>query len=105
MFESIEGIFREIVKYGVLALEIVGAVLILLFSALAVVHLIKRDMRKSREQMEKGIMVGLNFLLGSEVLKTIIAPDWNDIGMTCAVLVMRAGITLLLQWEKKHGEK
>ena len=105
MFESIEEIFREIVKYGVLALEIVGAVLVLFFSILALIELFKRDKQKSREQMVKGITLGLNFLLGSEVLRTIIAPDWNDIGMTCAVLAMRAGITVLLHWEKKHGEE
>jgi len=40
-------------------------------------------------------------LLGSEVLKTIVAPGWTDIGMTCAIILMRAGVTVLLKWENK----
>jgi uncharacterized membrane protein len=35
------------------------------------------------------------------VLKTIIAPDWKDIGMTCAILLMRAAMSLLIYWETK----
>ena len=101
MFEQIEEIFRLVMKYGILVLEIVGAVLILYYSVRALVFLVK-DMKKSRHEMATGITLGLNFLLGSEVLKTIIAPDWTEVGLTCAVLLMRAGITVLLHWENKH---
>jgi uncharacterized membrane protein len=43
--------------------------------------------------------------LVGEVLKTIIAPDWKDIGMTCAILLMRAAVTVLLHWERQHEEE
>ena len=49
----------------------------------------------------EGITTGLSFLLVSEVLKTIIDRDWTSIGMTCAILLMRASISLLVHWESK----
>ena len=103
--EQIETIFQNVIRYGVLALEAVGAVLILFFFIRSLIALCRKDLRSSRREMAAGISTGLSFLLGSEVLKTIIAPGWNDIGMTCAILVMRAGISLLVRWENQHEEE
>ena len=58
------------------------------------------DIMANRGEMQ-GAMEALNLLLGSEVLKTIVAPGWTDIGMTCAIILMRAGVTVLLKWENK----
>ena len=102
--EQTEAVFQSIVRYGVLALEAIGSILILFFSIRSVICLVKKDLKGSRYQMTLGITTGLSFMLGSEVLNTIIAPGLNDIGMTCAILIMRAGITLLVHWENKHEE-
>ena len=105
MLEQIELSFQNVIRYGVLALEAVGSVLILFFSVRSVIALLKKDLKRSRHEMTIGITTGLSFMLGSEVLKTLIAPGWGDIGMTCAILLMRAGITLLVHWENKHEEE
>ena len=55
--------------------------------------------------MAEGIATALSFLLGSEVLKTIIAPDWMDLGMTAAILAMRAAMSVLIHWETHHEPK
>lgn len=101
MLEQIRGFFDQGVGYAILFLEITGAVLILINAVQALIFLIKGNKRQSREEMAEGITLGLSFLLGSEVLNTIVAPDWQEIGMTCAILVMRAGINLLLYYERK----
>ena len=84
-----------------LILEAVGAVIIFVSAIRALMCAVKQR-GKSRIVFSEGIATALNFLLGSEVLKTIIAPDWRDIGMTCAIIVMRAAMALLLHWENKH---
>lgn len=105
MYHAIEEIFRIVVEYGILALEIVGAVLILVSGVRALITLLsgKGDCKLV---MANGIVTALSFLLGGEALKTIIAPDWKDIGMTCAVLFMRAAMSVLIHWEThgSHGE-
>ena len=101
MYETLEHIFRVVVEYGILLFETVGVV-ILLVSAVKALICLARSQSQSKLEMARGITTALSFLLGSEVLKTIVAPDWRDIGMTCAVLLMRAGMAVLIHWEGKH---
>ena len=105
MFETIEEVFQTVVRYGILALEAVGAIIILFFSVKSFLLLLRGSTAKSRMALTEGITSGLSFLLGSEVLRTIIAPDWTDIGMTCAILLMRAGVTVLVRWENKEEKE
>ena len=101
MFDQIEGIFQLVVSYGILLLDAVGAVVIMIYSIRSIICLCKKKSDMSRHVMTEGITTGLSFLLGSEVLKTIVAPDWSAIGMTCAILLIRAAVTILVRWENK----
>ncbi|MBR2822395.1 MAG: DUF1622 domain-containing protein [Clostridia bacterium] len=102
MYEQLEEIFRLIVNYAILILEALGALVILVNTVRSIGQRFGRNKDASRETLTEGISSGLSFLLSSEVLKTIVAPDWKEIGMTCAVLAMRAGMTVLIKWEEKH---
>ena len=103
MYEGFESIFGTVILYCILALEAIGAIIILISAAQAIYRLVKGDHHDSKIMLSEGITTALSFLLGSEVLKTIIAPDWAEVGMTCAVLLMRAGMAVLIHWEKKHA--
>ena len=110
MHETIEQLFERFLRYGITAVEIVGAVIVFFYTFRALYHLIRKDHTGCHSLLTEGISTGLSFLLGSEVLNTIIAPDWSAVGMTCAILLMRAGMTLLVHWENKmeklsHSEK
>ena len=74
----------------------------LLVTAIRALLVVFRDQLKCRHILGDGISTALSFLLASEVMKTIVAPGWEDIGMTCAILLMRAGMTVLTQWEHAH---
>ena len=101
MHAIIDSTFEMILDYIITGVEIVGAVIILFYTVRALFCLLCRKHRACRNNLTVGISTGLNFLLASEVLNTIIAPDWRAIGMTCAILLMRAGMTLLVHWENK----
>ena len=101
MYEALEHVFHIVVQYGILLFESIGVVILLVSAVKALVRLI-RSQNQSKIELAEGITTALSFLLGSEVLKTIVAPDWTDIGMTCAVLLMRAGMAVLIHWENKH---
>ncbi len=101
MLETAEHILDLVIHYGVLILECIGAVLILYRSLRAVISLFQSGTKLCHKYLTAGINTGLSFLLASEVLKTIVHQDWTSIGMTCAILLMRAAISILVLWETK----
>ena len=101
MYVTLEHHFIEIVYYLIMVLEMIGVVILLAYAGKALVAVFKSTQR-CKQLLAEGITTALSFLLGGEVLKTIVAPDWKDIGMTCAILLMRVVVTVLLHWESKH---
>ena len=101
MHETIEQAFEKVLRYGITAVEIIGALIVFIYTFRALFCLLRKDHARCHSLLTEGISTGLSFLLGSEVLNTIIAPDWSAVGMTCAILLMRAGMTLLVHWENK----
>ena len=101
MYVQLEELFHTIVEYSILILEGVGVIILLVYAVRALLNVFKST-SASKKLMAEGITTALSFLLGGEVLKTIVAPDWQGIGMTCAILLMRAAVTVLLHWESKH---
>ena len=96
-----EEIFRIVLEYCIMLVEGIGAAVIMVAAFRGIFSLF-RDKNRSRALLTEGIMTGLSFLLAGEVLNTIIAPDWKEIGMTCATLAMRAGVHFLVAWEKRE---
>lgn len=105
MHAKIDATFEHILDYAITGVEIIGALIILVYTILALFSLLQKRHEKCHAHLTTGISTGLSFLLASEVLNTIIAPDWGAIGMTCAILLMRAGMTLLVHWENKIQHK
>ena len=101
MYEFLVHIFGIAVQYGILLFETIGVIILLVAAVKALIRLMKSQ-AQSKLELAEGVTTALSFLLGSEVLKTIIAPDWAEIGMTCAVLLMRAGMAVLIHWESQH---
>lgn len=104
MYEFLEGLFATIIRYGILAVETVGVVILMVTAVKALISVFN-SRQASKRIMAEGTTTALSFLLAGEVMKTIIAPDWDDVGMTCAVLLMRAAMAVLIQWESKHEVK
>ena len=101
MYETIHGFIESILDYAIVAIEVIGAIIILFYTVHALICLLQKHHDLCRGFLTTGITTGLNFLLASEVLKTIGEASWSDIGMVCAILLMRAGMTLLVHWEAK----
>ena len=101
MYEAFHSVFENILDYAIVCIEVVGALIILFYTVRALFCLLGKHHDQSHVFLTMGITTGLNFLLASEVLKTIGEASWSDIGMVCAILLMRAGMTLLVHWENK----
>ena len=50
----------------------------------------------SRLELGYAFSLGLSFLVGGSILKTTIAPTWNDIGQLTAIIALRTVLNYLL---------
>lgn len=50
----------------------------------------------SRLELGYSFSLGLSFLVGASILKTTIAPTWNDIGQLAAIIALRTVLNYLL---------
>ncbi len=101
MYEAIESVFETILRYSMLLLECVGAIIILLSSVQAVIRLVCRK-QNTPIRLAHGISLGLEFMLCSEVLRTIVARDLNTLLITGGLVALRATMTVLIHWEIKR---
>ena len=63
-------------------------------------------MAQSRLEIGHSFSLGLAFLIGASILKTIIAPTWNDIGQLAAIIGIRTALNyFLLKDVKKLTEE
>ena len=45
--------------------------------------------------------LGLEFKLGSEILRTVVVRDLSEIATVAAIIALRAALTFLIHWEIK----
>ena len=50
----------------------------------------------SRLELGYSFSLGLSFLVGGSILRTTIAPTWNDIGQLTAIIALRTVLNYLL---------
>ncbi len=53
-------------------------------------------MKKSRLEIGNSFSLGLSFLIGASILKTILAPTWTDIGKLAAIIAIRTFLNYFL---------
>jgi uncharacterized membrane protein len=52
-----------------------------------------------RMQLGSALSLSLEFLIGADILKTAISPNWNEIGMLGAIVVIRTVLNYFLMQE------
>ena len=104
MYETLLHIFDAMIQYAVLLIELIGVGVILFSVGRAVYGLFRRDPR-TRLQLAEGIALALEFKLGAELLRTLTVRDWNELLILGAVIILRAAMTFLIQWEIRIERK
>ena len=99
-----EGIFDVIVRASILLIELAGIIVIVLSMVRGFIGFVRRD-EGTRIELAKGIMLGLEFKIGSEVLRSVIVSGWTELGTLAAIILLRSLLTLLLHWEIGVEEK
>ena len=53
-------------------------------------------LKESRLEIGHSFSLGLAFLIGASILKTILAPTWDDIGQLAAIIAIRTALNFFL---------
>ena len=101
---ALEHNFENLVRACILLIEFVGIAVIVISMARGFIGYIKKD-GHTRIQLAQGIMLGLEFKIGSEVLRSVIVTNWEELGKLAAIILLRSLLTLLLHWEIGVEEK
>jgi uncharacterized membrane protein len=57
------------------------------------------DAEKIRLQLGRWLALALEFELAADILRTAVAPTWNEIGQLAAIVVLRTALNYFLQKE------
>lgn len=101
---ALESAFADLVRICVLLIELAGIIVIIVSMVRGLIGFIKKE-ESIRIQLAQGIMLGLEFKIGSEVLRSVIVNGWAELGTLGAVILLRGLLTLLLHWEIGEEEK
>jgi uncharacterized membrane protein len=112
-----EETIRWAVQWLKLGIETVGAALVGIGVAVALVQLVRVLFKEHggsftsvRLTLARYLALALEFQLGADILSTAIAPSWEQIGKLGAIAVIRTGLNYFLFLEMKverriHGEE
>lgn len=103
---------EELIKEGTLflgvavdaaaALVIAHAILRACFGYVRMMVLHLPDNMEIRLGLGKSLALALEFLLAADVLRTAVAPNWDDIGKLAAIAALRTLLNYFLERELKH---
>ncbi len=104
MLHILEYTLDQIVETAILLFEFIG-VGIIIFSGIRGFYLYLRRSPDTKLILAKGLAMGLEFKLGSEILRTVIVREWTEIATVGGIILLRAALTFLIHWEIKEEEK
>ncbi|PIR49316.1 hypothetical protein COU79_05570 [Candidatus Peregrinibacteria bacterium CG10_big_fil_rev_8_21_14_0_10_54_7] len=58
-----------------------------------------------RIELGKHLALGLEFLVGKDIVESIVHPTWNDLGKLGAIIALRTVVTVFLSRELKEVEE
>ena len=102
--ELLHLLLENIVDGAILLFEFIG-VGIIIFSGLRGFWSYLHRSPETKLTLARGLAMGLEFKLGSEILRTVVVRDWKEIGTVAGIIALRAALTFLIHWEIKEEEK
>ena len=90
-----------LVDGAILLFEFIGVIVVVIAGLRGIVEYGTHS-PDSRVHVAKGMAMGLEFMLGSEILRTVVVREFNEIFIVAGIIALRAVLTLLIHWEIKN---
>lgn len=98
-----ELLLHHTVDIAIIGFELMGVLVIVFTGARGVMDFFRHN-PAIRLNLAKGMALGLEFKLGSEILRTVIVRDAKEILTVAGIIALRAALTFLIHWEIKVEE-
>ena len=109
---DLEEILKSLTNFIASVTEIAAAVIIGLSVVISLIKYFINLLAKNsvseeiiRLNLGKSLALGLEFLLGADILRTVVAPTWEAIGMLASIAVLRTGLNFFLGKELQEARK
>lgn len=100
MHSYLHELLEFVVNNAITLFEFVGVFVIIVSGIRGIWDYVKRN-PQIRLNLATGMALGLEFKLGSEILRTVIVRDFSEIATVAAIIALRAALTFLIHWEIK----
>ena len=100
----LEEVLGIIVDLAILLFEYIGVGVIIFAGIRGIIHYVKRD-PGTKLLLAKGLAMGLEFKLGSEILRTVVVREFTELLLVGAIILLRAALTMLIHWEIRNEEQ
>ena len=100
----LEGVLEQIAGYAILMFEFIG-VGVIIWTGVTGIWKYIRHRADTKSALARGLAMGLEFKLGSEILRTVVVRQWQEIGIVAGVIALRAALTFLIHWEIREEER
>lgn len=98
IYDVISEYFDISVEFLVLIIELIGTFILMYAIISAVIGFLKKK-EQIRLPLAEGIALALEFKVGGELLRTVIVRDWEELLILGSIILLRAALTFLIQWE------
>lgn len=93
-------LLHRVVDLAILFFEFTGVIVIIATGIRGIWNYFKHN-SKIRLNLATGMALGLEFKLGSEILRTVVVRDFSEIATVAAIIILRAALAFLIHWEIK----
>ena len=102
--EHMEFLLSLVANGAIIIFEFIGVGIILCSGLMGFVKYVRKA-PDTRVYLAKGLAMGLEFKMGSEILRTVVVREWKEIGIVAGIIALRAALTFLIHWEIKQEEQ
>lgn len=95
--ETLELLLHYIVEFSIIIFEFIGVGIIIVSGIIGFTKYLRRH-----PDTKIVLAQGLEFKMGSEILRTVIVRQWEEIGTVAGIIALRAALTFLIHWEIKE---
>jgi uncharacterized membrane protein len=103
VLHGLEKAVEYVAKTGISLIELAGIMVLMITAVQGIIGYFRKSPH-IRLHLAEGIALALEFKLGGEVLRTVLARDWSELLILGAIIILRAALTILLHWEIKTEE-
>ena len=97
-----ETYLTHFVEICCILMELFGIVVLVFTAMKCFIQWLCRSTTHLRLNLAQGIALSLEFKMGSEVLRTVVVREWEELLILGAVILLRGLLTFLIHWEIKN---